>query len=175
MWMLDARHAEWLFRGNLVEYVEVEEKGSIHKLYRDLTHNGMPFQGERWFGSLQRIDSITIGEEGHDESGSMNDEFEFRATFQNCTDSGHPNGLVISAASPSWVPVPPLHVFNFLGNERTRSQNSSIVFDPFFLTQWTVLFNQNPIQEVAHIANDSHPGNSFSVLRVNEVHLMVDM
>ncbi|KAM3270839.1 homeobox-leucine zipper protein ROC8 [Capsicum chacoense] len=76
------------------------------------------------------------------------DEFEVRATLQKCTDSGHPNGVVISAASP----IPPLHVFNFLRDERTRSQRD-------------VLFNQNSIQEVAHIANDSHPGNSISVLR----------
>ncbi|KAF3665724.1 hypothetical protein FXO38_09427 [Capsicum annuum] len=76
------------------------------------------------------------------------DEFEVRATLQKCTDSGHPNGVVISAASP----IPPLHVFNFLRDERTRSQRG-------------VLFNQNSIQEVAHIANDTHPGNSISVLR----------
>ncbi|PHU08655.1 Homeobox-leucine zipper protein HDG12 [Capsicum chinense] len=76
------------------------------------------------------------------------DEFEVRATLQKCTDSGHPNGIVISAASP----IPPLHVFNFLRDERTRSQRD-------------VLFNQNSIQEVAHIANDSHPGNSIFVLR----------
>lgn len=32
--------------------------------------------------------------------------------------------------------------------------------------QWDVLSNQNPVQEVAHIANGSHPGNCISVLRV---------
>nr|GMD29690.1 homeobox-leucine zipper protein HDG11-like [Ipomoea batatas] len=31
--------------------------------------------------------------------------------------------------------------------------------------QWDVLSNQNPVQEVAHIANGSHPGNCISVLR----------
>lgn len=31
-----------------------------------------------------------------------------------------------------------------------------------------MLSNQNPVQEVAHIANGSHPGNCISVLRVRE-------
>lgn len=32
--------------------------------------------------------------------------------------------------------------------------------------QWDVLSNGNAVQEVAHIANGSHPGNCISVLRV---------
>lgn len=37
--------------------------------------------------------------------------------------------------------------------------------------QWDVLSNQNPVQEVAHIANGSHPGNCISVLRVKNVEI----
>lgn len=33
----------------------MEEKGLIHKLYRDLIHSGMAFGAERWLGSLQRL------------------------------------------------------------------------------------------------------------------------
>lgn len=180
--------ATWL------EHVEVEEKGSIHRLYRDLIHSGMAFGAERWLGSLQRLCeryaclmvsgncSRELGgvipspegktsmmkvaqrmvssfctsinpSNGHQWNNiSTLDEFEVRATLQKCTDPGQPNGVVISAASTVWLPVPPQHVFNFLRDERTRPQ-------------WDVLSNQNPVQEVAHIANGSHPGNSISVLR----------
>ncbi|PHT58308.1 hypothetical protein CQW23_00671 [Capsicum baccatum] len=145
---------------NLVEYVEVEEKGSI--LYACLMISGnasREFEGgkrsmmkvaQRMASSFCVSTSLSNGQQWN--NISTLDEFEVRATLQKCTDSGHPNGVVISAASP----IPPLHVFNFLRDERTRSQRD-------------VLFNQNSIQEVAHIANDSHPGNSISVLRVPKV------
>ncbi|XP_059300066.1 homeobox-leucine zipper protein HDG11-like isoform X1 [Lycium ferocissimum] len=177
-----------------VEHVEVEEKGSIHRLYRDLIHSGMAFGTERWLGSLQRMceryaclmvsgnSSRELGgvipspegkksmmkvaqrmvsnfcasispSNGHQWNNiSASDEFEVRATLQKSTKPGQPNGVVISSASTIWLPVLPQHVFNFLRDERTRPQ-------------WDVLSNQNPVQEVAHIANGSHPGNCISVLR----------
>ncbi|XP_016451582.1 homeobox-leucine zipper protein HDG12-like [Nicotiana tabacum] len=177
-----------------VEHVEVEEKGLIHKLYRDLIHSGMAFGAERWLGSLQRLCEryaclMVSGKSSRELGGvipspegkksmmklaqrmvsnfcaSINpsnghqwnaisglDEFEVRATLQKSTDPGQPNGIIISAASTIWLPVPSQHVFNFLRDERTRPQ-------------WDVLSNQNPVQEVAHIANGSHPGNCISVLR----------
>lgn len=36
----------------------------------------------------------------------------------------------------------------------------------FLPLQWDVLTNGNAVQEVAHIANGSNPGNCISVLRV---------
>ncbi|XP_055831125.1 homeobox-leucine zipper protein HDG11-like [Solanum dulcamara] len=178
-----------------LEHVEVEEeKGSIHRLYRDLIYSGMAFGAERWLGSLQRLceryaclmvsgnSSRELGgvipspegkksmmkvaqrmvssfcasinpSNGHQWNDiSTLDEFEVRATLQKCTFPGQPNGVVISASSTVWLSVPPQHVFNFLRDERTRPQ-------------WDVLSNQNPVQEIAHIANGSHPGNSISVLR----------
>ncbi|KAK4370764.1 hypothetical protein RND71_010239 [Anisodus tanguticus] len=177
-----------------LEHVEVEEKGSIHRLYRDLMHSGIAFGAERWLGSLQRMCEryaclMVSGNSSREPGGvipspegkksmmkvtqrmvrnfcaSINpsnghqwnnisalDGFEVRATLQKSTDPGQPNGVVISAASTIWLPVPPQHVFNFLRDERTRPQ-------------WDVLSNQNPVQEVAHVANGSHPGNCISVLR----------
>lgn len=38
-----------------MEHVEVEEKGLIHRLYRDLIHSGLAFGAERWVGTLQRV------------------------------------------------------------------------------------------------------------------------
>ncbi|XP_009606250.1 homeobox-leucine zipper protein HDG11-like [Nicotiana tomentosiformis] len=177
-----------------VEHVEVEEKGLIHKLYRDLIHSGMAFGAERWLGSLQRLceryaclmvsgkSSRELGRvipspegkksmmklaqrmvsnfcasinpsNGHQWNAiSGLDEFEIRATLQKSIDPGQPNGVIISAASTIWLPVPSQHIFNFLRDEMTRPQ-------------WDVLSNQNPVQEVAHIANGSHSGNCISVLR----------
>ncbi|KAL7589898.1 hypothetical protein Lser_V15G35652 [Lactuca serriola] len=83
----------------------------------------------------------------------LNDQFEVRATLYKTTDpAGHPNGMVISASTTIWLPVPPQNVFDFFRDGRTRPQ-------------WDVLSNQNPVQEVAHIANGTHPGNCISVLR----------
>ncbi|OIT01429.1 PREDICTED: homeobox-leucine zipper protein HDG11-like [Nicotiana attenuata] len=177
-----------------VVHVEVEEKGLLHKLYSDLIHSGMAFGAERWLGSLQRLCEryaclMVSGKSSRELGGvipspegkksmmklaqrmvsnfcaSINpsnghqwnnisglDEFEVRATLQKSTDPGQPNGVIISAASTIWLPLPSQHVFNFLRDERTRPQ-------------WDVLSNQNPVQEVAHIANGSHPGNCISVLR----------
>lgn len=177
-----------------VEHVEVEEKGLIHRLYRDLIHSGLAFGAERWVGTLQRVCEryaclMVNSNPSHDFGGvipspegkrsmmklaqrmvsnfcaSVNpsnghqwntisglNEFEVRATLQKCTDPGQPNGVVISAATTIWLPIPPQLVFNFFRDERTRPQ-------------WDVLSNQNPVQEVAHIANGSHSGNCISVLR----------
>lgn len=177
-----------------MEHVEVEEKGLIHRLYRDLIHSGLAFGAERWVGTLQRVCErhaclMVNSNPSHDHGGaipspdgkrsmmklarrmvsnfcaSVNpsnghqwntisglNEFEVRATLQKCTDPGQPNGVVISAAATIWLPIPPQQVFNFFRDERTRPQ-------------WDVLSNQNPVQEVAHIANGSHSGNCISVLR----------
>ncbi|KAH6806760.1 homeodomain GLABROUS 11 [Perilla frutescens var. frutescens] len=177
-----------------VEHWEVEDKAAIHRLYRDLIHSGLAFGAERWLSSLQRVCErfaclMVSGSSTRDLGGvipsaegkrsmmklaqrmvnnfcaSINpangqqwttlsgmNEFEVRATLHKSTDPGQPSGVVLSAAATIWLPVPPPSVFNFFRDERTRPQ-------------WDVLSNQNPVQEVAHIANGSHPGNCISVLR----------
>ncbi|KAL0421700.1 UNVERIFIED_CONTAM: Homeobox-leucine zipper protein HDG11 [Sesamum latifolium] len=177
-----------------VEHWEVEDKAPIHRLYRDLVHSGLAFGAERWLSTLQRICErfaclLVTGNSTRDLGGvipspegkrsmmklaermvnnfcssinpsngqqwttlSVLNEFEVRATLHKSTDPGQPNGVVLSAAATIWLPIPPQIVFNFFRDERTRPQ-------------WDVLSNQNPVQEVAHIANGSHPGNCISVLR----------
>ncbi|KAI3712470.1 hypothetical protein L1987_71027 [Smallanthus sonchifolius] len=76
-------------------------------------------------------------------------EFEVRAILYKSTD---PNGLVLSASTTIWLPIPPQNVFDFFRDGRTRPQ-------------WDVLSNQNPVQEVANISCGTHPGNCISVLR----------
>ncbi|XP_042063866.1 homeobox-leucine zipper protein HDG11-like isoform X2 [Salvia splendens] len=177
-----------------VEHWEVEEKAPIHRLYTDLIHNGLAFGAERWLSTLQRACErfaclMVSGNSPRDLGGvipspegkrsmmklaqrmvnnfcaSINpangqqwttlsglNEFEVRATLHKSTDPGQPSGVVLSAAATIWLPLPPTSVFNFFRDERTRPQ-------------WDVLSNQNPVQEVAHIVNGSHPGNCISVLR----------
>ncbi|KAL2334322.1 hypothetical protein Fmac_015535 [Flemingia macrophylla] len=79
-------------------------------------------------------------------------EIGVRVTVHKSTDPGQPNGVVLSAATTIWLPIPPQTVFNFFKDEKKRPQ-------------WDVLSNGNAMQEVAHIANGPHPGNCISVLR----------
>ncbi|KAL3642267.1 Homeobox-leucine zipper protein hdg11 [Castilleja foliolosa] len=177
-----------------VEHWEIEDKAPIHRHYRDLIHSGIAFGAERWLSTLQRMCErvaclMVTGNSTRDLGGvipspegkrsmsklaqrmvnnfcsSINpsngqqwttlsglNEFEVRSTLHRSTDPGQPNGVVLSAAATIWLPISPENVFNFFRDERTRPQ-------------WDVLSNQNPVQEVTHIANGSHPGNCISVLR----------
>lgn len=107
-------------------------------------------------------------------------EVGVRVTVHKSMDPGQPNGMVLSAATTIWLPVAPQTVFNFFKNDRTRSQvfvnpnfqcqtvynDNEFHFNGVQLHQWDVLSDGNPVQEVAHITNGSHPGNCISVLRV---------
>lgn len=77
-----------------------------------------------------------------------------RITPRKVIEPGEPNGLVLSAVSTTWLPYSHYQVFDFLRDERRRAQLD-------------VLSNGNSLQEVAHIANGSHPGNCISLLRIN--------
>ncbi|AQK83086.1 Homeobox-leucine zipper protein HDG11 [Zea mays] len=75
-----------------------------------------------------------------------------RVSTHRSTDSGQPNGVVLSAATSIWLPVPGDHVFAFVRDENARSQ-------------WDVLSHGNQVQEVSRIPNGSNPGNCISLLR----------
>ncbi|KAJ9552887.1 hypothetical protein OSB04_016932 [Centaurea solstitialis] len=176
-----------------VEHIEVEEIAPIDRVYRDFIHSGLAFGAKRWLACLQRacerIASLMMtNSSSHDLGGvpstegkrsmmklsqrmvnnfcsSINpsnghqwtslsglNEFEVRAILHKSNDPGQPNGMVLSASTTIWLPVPPQNVFDFFRDGRTRAQ-------------WDVLSNQNPVQEVAHIATGTHPGNCISVLR----------
>ncbi|XP_044465771.1 homeobox-leucine zipper protein HDG11 [Mangifera indica] len=177
-----------------VEHVEIEDITPIHRLYRDLIHSGLAFGADRWLATLQRMCEriaclLVSGTSTRDLGGvipspdgkqsmmklaqrmvnnfctsvstsnshrwttlSRLNEVGVRVTLHKSTDPGQPNGVVLNAATSFWIPISPQNVFNFFKDERTRSQ-------------WDVLSNGNAVQEVAHIANGSHPGNCISVLR----------
>ncbi|GLJ40510.1 hypothetical protein SUGI_0835390 [Cryptomeria japonica] len=71
-------------------------------------------------------------------------------------DPGRPPGIVLSAATSFWLPVPPKTLFDFLRDENSRNE-------------WDILSNGGLVQEMAHIANGQDPGNCVSLLRVNSV------
>ncbi|KAK8657078.1 hypothetical protein V6N13_035335 [Hibiscus sabdariffa] len=177
-----------------LEHVEIEDKTSIHRLYRDLVHSGLAFGAERWLATLQRMcerfaclmvsststrdlggvipspdgkrsmmklaqrmvstfcTSISTSNSHRWTTLSGLNEVGVRVTVHKSSDPGQPNGIVLSAATTFWLPVSPQNVFSFFKDERSRPQ-------------WDVLSNGNAVQEVAHIANGSHPGNCISVLR----------
>lgn len=177
-----------------VEHGEIEDKNPTHTLFRDLIHSGQAFGAERWLSSLQRmcerfaclvitsnstldLGGVILSPDGkrsmmrlaqrmvksfcvsvNPSNGyqwttlSGLSEVEVRASLHKSSDLGQPCGVILCAASTIWLPISPQNVFNFFRGERTRPQ-------------WDVLFNGNAVQEVAHIANGSHPGNCVSVLR----------
>ncbi|CAN6717330.1 unnamed protein product [Malus baccata var. baccata] len=177
-----------------VEHVEIEDKVPTHRIYRDLIHSGLAFGAQRWLAALQRMCErfaclMVSGTYTRDLEGvipspqgkrsmmklaqrmvnnfcanisasnghrwttlSGMDEIGVRVAIHKSTDPGQPNGVVLSAGTTIWLPLSPQNVFNFFKDERTRPQ-------------WDVLSNGNAVQDVAHIANGSHPGNCISVLR----------
>nr|GMD83064.1 homeobox-leucine zipper protein MERISTEM L1-like [Ipomoea batatas] len=86
-------------------------------------------------------------------SGSGADDVRVM-TRKSIDDPGRPPGIVLSAATSFWLPVPPKRVFDFLRDENSRNE-------------WDILSNGGLVQEMAHIANGRDPGNCVSLLRVN--------
>ncbi|CAH8359451.1 unnamed protein product [Eruca vesicaria subsp. sativa] len=176
-----------------VEHVETEEKEPTHELYREMIHKGIAFGAERWVTTLQRMCerfasllapstssrdlggvipspegkrsmmrlahrmvrnyclSVSRSNNTHSTVVAELNEVGVRVTAHK---SPEPNGTILCAATTFWLPNSPQNVFNFLKDERTRPQ-------------WDVLSNRNAVQEVAHIANGSHPGCCISVLRAS--------
>ncbi|CAK9142742.1 unnamed protein product [Ilex paraguariensis] len=86
-------------------------------------------------------------------SGSGADDVRVM-TRKSVDDPGRPPGIVLSAATSFWLPVPPYRVFDFLRDENTRCE-------------WDILSNGGAVQEMAHIANGRETGNCVSLLRVS--------
>ncbi|KAK4723281.1 hypothetical protein R3W88_026060 [Solanum pinnatisectum] len=86
-------------------------------------------------------------------SGSGADDVRVM-TRKSIDDPGRPPGIVLSAATSFWMPVPTKRVFDFIRDENSRNE-------------WDILSNGGLVQEMAHIANGRDSGNSVSLLRVN--------
>lgn len=179
-----------------VEHAEYEEN-IVHHLYQHLIRSGMGFGAQRWVANLQRqceclailmssavpspLDHAAITASGRksmlklaqrmtnnfcagvcastvhnwNKLNAGNVDENVRVMTRNSIDDpGEPAGIVLSAATSVWLPVSPQRLFNFLRNEGLRSE-------------WDILSNGGPMQEMAHIAKGQDHGNCVSLLRAS--------
>ncbi|CAK9134452.1 unnamed protein product [Ilex paraguariensis] len=178
-----------------VEHAEYDES-AVHQLYRPLISAGMGFGAQRWVATLQRQceclailmssavptrDHTAITASGRRSmlklaqrmtdnfcagvcastvhkwnklcSGNVDEDVRVM-TRKSVDDPGEPPGIVLSAATSVWLPVSPQRLFDFLRDERLRSE-------------WDILSNGGPMQEMAHIAKGQDHGNCVSLLRAS--------
>nr|VDD62434.1 unnamed protein product [Brassica oleracea] len=181
-----------------IEHTEYDEN-RIHRLYRPLLSCGLAFGAQRWMAALQRqcecltiLMSSTVSPSRSPTPISCNgrksmlklakrmtdnfcggvcasslqkwsklnvgnvDEDVRIMTRKSVNDPGEPPGIVLNAATSVWMPVSPKRLFDFLGNERLRSE-------------WDILSNGGPMQEMAHIAKGHDHSNSVSLLRATAI------
>ncbi|CAL5192598.1 unnamed protein product [Lathyrus oleraceus] len=180
-----------------VEHAEYEEN-DVHQLYKPLLSLGMGFGAQRWVATLQRqceclailmssalpsrehsaisaggrrsmlklaqrmtnnfcagVCASTIHKWNKLNAGNVGENIRVM-TRKSVNDPGEPSGVVLSAATSVWLPISPLRVFNFLRNDDLRSE-------------WDILSNGAPMQEMAHIAKGHDHGNSVSLLRASAI------
>lgn len=75
-------------------------------------------------------------------------------TRKSMDDPGEPPGIILSAATSVWIPVSQKRLFEFLRDERFRSD-------------WDILSNGGPMQEMVHITKCQRHGNHVSLLRAS--------
>ncbi|XP_023006686.1 homeobox-leucine zipper protein ANTHOCYANINLESS 2-like [Cucurbita maxima] len=178
-----------------VEHAEYDDS-QVHQLYRPLLSSGMGFGAQRWVATLQRqceclailmssaapirdhtaitaggrrsmlklaqrmtanfcagVCASTVHKWNKLNAGSVDEDVRVM-TRKSVDDPGEPPGIVLSAATSVWLPVSPQRLFDFLRDERLRSE-------------WDILSNGGPMQEMAHIAKGQDHGNCVSLLRAS--------
>lgn len=60
-------------------------------------------------------------------------------TRKSMDDPGRPPGIVLSAATSFWIPVPPKRVFDFLRDENSRSEVNKHNHEAFNLSIFPVI------------------------------------
>ncbi|KAG8363344.1 hypothetical protein BUALT_Bualt19G0012700 [Buddleja alternifolia] len=166
------------------------------KLYRPLIRAGMGFGAQRWLATLQRqcecltilmsssvitrdhtaitaggrrsmlklaqrmtnnfcagVCASTVHKWNKLRTDNVDEDVRVM-TRKSIDDPGEPSGIVLSAATSVWLPVSPQRLFDFLRNEHLRSE-------------WDILSNGGPMQEMAHIAKGQDHGNCVSLLRAS--------
>ncbi|KAG5008346.1 hypothetical protein JHK85_026888 [Glycine max] len=180
-----------------VEHAEYDES-QIHQLYRPLLSSGMGFGAQRWVATLQRqceclailissavpsrehsaissggrrsmlklaqrmtnnfcagVCASTVHKWNKLNAGNVGEDVRVM-TRKSVDDPGEPPGIVLSAATSVWLPVSPQRLFDFLRDERLRSE-------------WDILSNGGPMQEMAHIAKGQDHANCVSLLRASAI------
>ncbi|KAL3615626.1 Homeobox-leucine zipper protein ANTHOCYANINLESS 2 [Castilleja foliolosa] len=177
-----------------IEHTEYDES-VVHQLYRPLVGAGMGFGAQRWVATLQRqceclailmssvpsrdntaitaggrrsmlklaqrmtnnfcagVCASTVHKWNKLRTENVDDDVRVM-TRKSVDDPGEPPGIVVSAATSVWLPVSPQRLFDFLRNEHLRSE-------------WDILSNGGPMQEMAHIAKGQDQGNCVSLLRAS--------
>ncbi|XP_061359240.1 homeobox-leucine zipper protein ANTHOCYANINLESS 2-like isoform X2 [Gastrolobium bilobum] len=179
-----------------VEHAEYDES-QVHQLYRPLLRSGMGFGAQRWVATLQRqceclailmssaapsrehsaitsggrrsmlklaqrmtnnfcagVCASTVHKWNKLNAGNFGEDVRVM-TRKSVDDPGEPPGIVLSAATSVWLPVSPHRLFNFLRDERLRSE-------------WDILSNGGPMQEMTHIAKGQDHANCVSLLRAGQ-------
>ncbi|PON50831.1 Octamer-binding transcription factor [Parasponia andersonii] len=77
-------------------------------------------------------------------------------TRKSMDDPGEPPGIILSAATTVWIPVSQDRLFEFLRDERMRSE-------------WDILSHGGPMQEMVHITKGQRRGNHVSLLRASSI------
>nr|KJB23909.1 hypothetical protein B456_004G120700 [Gossypium raimondii] len=113
---------------------------SMIKLAQRMTYN---FCAGVCASSIHKWDKLSVGNVGEDVRVM---------TRKNINDPGEPHGVVLSAATSVWMPVTQERLFDFLRDERMRSE-------------WDILSNGGPMQEMVHVAKGMGHGNCVSLLR----------
>ncbi|CAE6190639.1 unnamed protein product [Arabidopsis arenosa] len=165
-----------------VEHVEVEEKLVQDEVVREYVKSGVPFGAERWLAVLKRqcermasfmatnITDLGVIPSVEARKNLMNLSQRMVRTF--CLNISNAygqastkdtvrivtrkvcGGLVPCAVSVTLLPYSHHQVFDLLRDNQR-------------LSQLEILFNRSSFQEVAHVANGSHPGNCISLLQIN--------
>ncbi|EOY23125.1 Homeobox-leucine zipper family protein / lipid-binding START domain-containing protein isoform 4 [Theobroma cacao] len=110
------------------------------KLAQRMTYN---FCAGVCASSVHKWDKLSVGNVGEDVRVM---------TRKNIDDPGEPAGVVLSAATSVWMPITQQRLFDFLRDERMRSQ-------------WDILSNGGPMQGMVKIAKGPGHGNCVSLLR----------
>ncbi|CAL0301022.1 unnamed protein product [Lupinus luteus] len=148
-----------------VEHVEVDDKIQTHGLFNDLVCSSVAFGAERWLKELKRvcerlalyyIDMIP----SHDIRG---DKLEFpqlssernggvKVSFRKCIEPGQPHGIVVTAITSLWLPIPYQQIYDFLTDDTRRFQ-------------WDVLSCGSMARKIAQISSRNQPENSISIIQ----------
>lgn len=60
-----------------------------------------------------------------------------RVSVRKSSEPGQPCGMIVSAATSLWLPLPPHHVFSFFREEKTRVQVNQTIY--IFRKMWTYI------------------------------------
>ncbi|XP_047314603.1 homeobox-leucine zipper protein ROC8-like [Impatiens glandulifera] len=177
-----------------IEHVEVDDRSSTQRVFRDLVCVAGAYGAPRWLSTLERMierfgsesasNSSPGGKVIHVPEGRrsvmdlsqrmVKSFFEMlsmsstgkmdlphlaelnnngvRVSVRHSDGPGQPGGIIVSATTSLWLPLPGHILFNFLRDEKTR-------------TDWDMLSDGNPVNEIARISCGNHPGNRISVLQ----------